>query len=181
MEQTGIWPWSLIKYKLKGFYFTKSEGVDISASLISWSQTLNERLTPWLFPLCVVGFCCAPQKWLWVLWLIWQSLNSSKWQTSAMDRHILFRAEIQGHCRQRTGKLETQPICCALFGFLYFLPTSLFNTSSLKSTNEFLMCAEKTFKNVTVLFCAATHVHLARDIGQCMRVVQVINHISSRS
>ena len=35
VEQTGIWPWSLIKYKLKGFYFTKSEGVDISASLIS--------------------------------------------------------------------------------------------------------------------------------------------------
>ena len=62
-----------------------------------------------------------------------------------------------------------------------FFRTSLFNTSSLKSTNEFLMCAEKTFKNVTVLFCAATHVHLARDIGQCMRVVQVINHISSRS
>ena len=47
-----------------------------------------------------------------------------------------------------------------------FFRTSLFNTSSLKSTNEFLMCAEKKFKNVTVLFCAATHVHLARDIGQ---------------
>ena len=56
---------------------------------------------------------------------------------------------------------------------LYFLRTSLLNISPLNS--------EKKFRNVTVLFCAATHVHLARDIGQCMRVVQVINHISSRS
>ena len=56
---------------------------------------------------------------------------------------------------------------------LYFLRTSLLNISPLNS--------EKKFRNVTVLFCDATHVHLARDIGQCMRVVQVINHISSRS
>ena len=56
---------------------------------------------------------------------------------------------------------------------LYFLRTSLLNILSLNS--------EKKFRNVTVLFCDASHVHLARDIGQCMRVVQVINHISSRS
>ena len=97
-----------------------------------------------------------------------------------MDRHILFRAETQGHCKQAIRN-TTDLLRIILVVLLYFLRTLLFNTSSLKSSNEFLMCAEKTFKNVTVLFCAATHVHLDRDIGQCMRVVQVINHISPRS
>ena len=89
-----------------------------------------------------------------------------------MDRHILFRAEIQGHCRQAIR--NTADLLRIIWVvLLYFLHTSLLNILSLNS--------EKTFKNVTVLFCDATHVHLARDIGQCMRVVQVINHISSRS